>query len=115
LLLGHPGVGFCFGGGVLLELAREGREFRALTVFHVTYPQSVDPVAPSRIKGAVLVLHGADDPVTPRKRSTAAGPNPHSNCCTAGCPTHRDFVPWRFSDADRISVWLAQQSRRPKT
>jgi hypothetical protein len=27
--------------------------------------------------------------------------NPHSARCPAGCPTHRDFVPWRFSDAGR--------------
>jgi dienelactone hydrolase len=65
------GIGFCFGGGVLLELAREGREFKALTVFHVTNPQSVDPAGPSQIKAAVLVLHGADDPVTPRKAISA--------------------------------------------
>jgi len=28
---------------------------------------------------------------------------------------HRDFVPWRFSDAARISTRLAHQHRRPKT
>ncbi len=27
-------------------------------------------------------------------------------CRTAGCPTHRDFVPWRFSDAGR---WRARR------
>jgi hypothetical protein len=27
----------------------------------------------------------------------------------------RDFVPWRFSDAARISTRLAHQHRRPKT
>src|SRR5258708_4776214 len=26
----------------------------------------------------------------------------------AGCPTHRDFVPWRFSDAGRMSAWRAR-------
>ena len=36
----------------LLEV--EGREFKALTVFQVTSPQSVDPAGPSKIKGAVL-------------------------------------------------------------
>ena len=61
------GIGFCFGGGVLLDVAREGRKFNALAVFHVTFPQSADPKGPSNIKGAVLVLHGAADPVTPRK------------------------------------------------
>jgi hypothetical protein len=27
------------------------------------------------------------------------------------CHIPRDFVPWRFSDAGRISVWLAQHRR----
>ena len=48
-------------------MAREGRDFKALTLFHVSNPQPVDPACPSKIKGAVLVLHGADDPITPRK------------------------------------------------
>jgi dienelactone hydrolase len=65
------GIGFCFGGGILLDLARDGRDFKALTVFHVTFPQSVDPAGATKIKGAVLVLHGADDPVTPRKAIAA--------------------------------------------
>jgi dienelactone hydrolase len=65
------GIGFCFGGGVLLEVAREGRDFKALTVFHVTNPQPADPAGPSKIKSPVLVLHGADDPITPRKAISA--------------------------------------------
>src|SRR5580704_6678499 len=51
----------------------------------------------------------------PQPRPSAARPNPHSDCCTAGCAAHRDFVPWRFSDADRISVWSDRHCRRPKT
>ena len=65
------GIGFCFGGGVLLDTAREGSKINALAVFHVTFPQSADPTGPSNIKGAVLVLHGADDPVTNRKAISA--------------------------------------------
>jgi dienelactone hydrolase len=65
------GIGFCFGGGVLLDVAREGHKFNALAVFHVTLPQSADPTGPSNIKGAVLVLHGANDPITPRKAISA--------------------------------------------
>lgn len=65
------GIGFCFGGGVLLETARQGRNFKVLTVFHVTNPQPVDPAGPSNVKGSVLVLHGADDPITPRAKIAA--------------------------------------------
>ena len=32
-------------------------------------------------------------------------PNPHSPAL-AGCPTPRDFVPWRFSDAGLSSAWM---------
>ena len=31
------------------------------------------------------------------------------------CPTSRDFVHWRFSDAGRRSAWIASSCRRPKT
>ena len=31
------------------------------------------------------------------------------------CPTSRDFVPWRFSDAGRHSPWMTSSCRRPKT
>jgi dienelactone hydrolase len=65
------GIGFCFGGGILLDLARAGRDFKALAVFHITFPHSADPAGAAKVKGAVLVLHGADDPVTPRKAIAA--------------------------------------------
>ena len=31
------------------------------------------------------------------------------------CPTSRDFVHWRFSDAGHRSAWIASSCRRPKT
>jgi hypothetical protein len=36
---------------------------------------------------------------------------PIEHAAPPGAPPHRDFVPWRFSDAGRISVWLAQHRR----
>src|SRR4029077_12022484 len=30
------------------------------------------------------------------------------------CPTSRDFVPWRFSDAGRTSAWWVSSRRRPR-
>ena len=41
--------------------------------------------------------------------------NPHRACCTAGCRTHRDFVPWRFSAAGRHAAWLGRHpgGRKP--
>ncbi|MBF0296879.1 MAG: dienelactone hydrolase family protein [Magnetococcales bacterium] len=57
-------IGFCFGGGTVLELARSGRALQGVVSFHgnLDTPQPKDA---ANIKAAVLVLHGADDPVVP--------------------------------------------------
>lgn len=57
-------VGFCFGGGTVLELARGGRDIAGVVSFH----GNLDTPLPARagaIPAAVLVLHGADDPFVP--------------------------------------------------
>ena len=59
-------IGYCAGGGFLLEQARAAADFKAVVVFHVTNPNPVIPATPCRIKGRVLALHGAADPVTPK-------------------------------------------------
>ncbi|PKL76304.1 MAG: dienelactone hydrolase [Candidatus Melainabacteria bacterium HGW-Melainabacteria-1] len=54
-------IGFCFGGGVALELARSGAALQGVVSLHgnLDTPHTADA---KQIKGAVLVLHGADDP-----------------------------------------------------
>jgi dienelactone hydrolase len=59
-------VGYCAGGGYVLEQARAGLGFKAVVVFHVTNPNPVVPGTPCNIKGRVLALHGSADPVTPK-------------------------------------------------
>ena len=59
-------IGYCFGGGLALEQARAGADFKATVVFHITYPNPVQANTPSGIKGRVLALHGSVDPVTPK-------------------------------------------------
>ncbi|HUZ74531.1 MAG TPA: dienelactone hydrolase family protein [Stellaceae bacterium] len=59
-------LGYCFGGGLALEQARAGADFKAVAVFHVTYPNPVQADTPCNIKGRVLAVHGAADPVTPK-------------------------------------------------
>jgi dienelactone hydrolase len=59
-------VGFCFGGGLALEQARAGADFKGVVVFHVTFPHPVVAGTPCNIKGRVLAVHGAADPVTPK-------------------------------------------------
>jgi dienelactone hydrolase len=59
-------VGYCFGGMVALELARSGAPVIATVVFHGTL-KTPTPQDAKNIKGHVLVLHGADDPIAPQK------------------------------------------------
>jgi dienelactone hydrolase len=59
-------IGYCAGGGYVLEQARDGADFKAIVVFHVTNPNPVVPGTPCNIKGRVLAIHGRADPVTPK-------------------------------------------------
>ncbi|WP_300719960.1 dienelactone hydrolase family protein [Pseudomonas sp.] len=54
--------GFCFGGCCSLELARSGAPLKAAVSFHGTL-DTPNPVDAQSIKGSVLVLHGASDPL----------------------------------------------------
>ena len=59
-------IGYCAGGGYVLEQARAGADFKAYVVFHVTNPNPVVAGTPCNIKGRVLAIHGRADPVTPK-------------------------------------------------
>lgn len=61
--------GFCFGGTAALELARSGADVRGTVSLH----GALDTPKPdaSKIKGAVLVLHGVQDPSVPRDQVNA--------------------------------------------
>src|SRR5581483_7489931 len=59
-------IGYCAGGGFVLEQARAGADFKAVVVFHVTNPNPVAPGTPCNYKGRVLAIHGRADPVTPK-------------------------------------------------
>jgi dienelactone hydrolase len=58
-------VGFCFGGGNVLDLARDGADVKAVVAIHSDLKTKA-PARPGDIKGALLVIHGAPDPVTPK-------------------------------------------------
>lgn len=53
-------IGYCFGGGVVLELARSGAEIKGVVSFHGNL-DTPDPEDAKEIKAKVLVLHGEDD------------------------------------------------------
>jgi dienelactone hydrolase len=64
-------VGYCAGGGFVLEQARGGADFNAVVVLHVTNPNPVAPGTPCNIKGRVLAIHGSADPITPKSTMDA--------------------------------------------
>lgn len=53
-------IGFCFGGTVVLELARAGEPLQAVASFHGGL-KTTTKVAPGAIKAKVLILHGGSD------------------------------------------------------
>jgi dienelactone hydrolase len=55
-------IGFCFGGTVVLELARGRADLKAVVSFHGALTTSL-PAPPGTVKSSVLVLTGADDPL----------------------------------------------------
>jgi dienelactone hydrolase len=57
-------IGFCFGGSVVLELAREGADLKAVVSFHGVLTTKM-PAAAGQVKASVLVCTGADDPLAP--------------------------------------------------
>jgi dienelactone hydrolase len=58
-------VGFCFGGGNVLELARAGADLQAVVCLHGDLLTPL-PARPGDIKAAICVMHGAKDPVVPK-------------------------------------------------
>jgi dienelactone hydrolase len=59
-------VGFCFGGGNVLELARMGVDVDAVVCLHGDLATTM-PAKKGDIKAAIFVLHGSKDPVAPKK------------------------------------------------
>ncbi len=57
-------IGFCFGGTSVLQLAFAGAPLHAVASFHGGLPE-IDSSDLGDLSSAVLVLHGADDPMVP--------------------------------------------------
>ena len=58
-------VGFCFGGGNVLELARSGADLNAGVCLHGDLATTM-PAKKGDIKAALFVIHGSKDPVAPK-------------------------------------------------
>ena len=63
-------IGYCFGGGVVLNMARLGVDLKGVASFHGSL-KAVKPAQPGGVKAKVLVLHGADDKFIPQDQIEA--------------------------------------------
>ena len=57
-------IGYCFGGAVVLNMARLGTDLKGVASFHGALG-AWKPAVPGAIKAKVLVLNGADDGMVP--------------------------------------------------
>ena len=76
-------IGFCMGGGAVLELAREGAPLEAVVSFHGLLGTEL-PAEKGKVTARILVCHGDADPMVPRSQVVgfweemdAAGANWH--------------------------------------
>jgi len=64
-------VGYCFGGAVVLNMARAGANLAAVAGFHASLGLNTPAPAPGTVKAKILVLNGADDPFVKREEYDA--------------------------------------------
>lgn len=64
------GIGFCFGGAIVLELARSGADVAGVVSFHGNLETPM-PAQAGELKASVLVLNGAADTYVPQAQINA--------------------------------------------
>lgn len=63
-------IGYCFGGGVALELARSGADITGVVSFHGNL-DTPNPADAQNIRASILAQHGANDPHVTNEQVTA--------------------------------------------
>jgi len=63
-------IGYCFGGGVVLEMARAGLDLRGVASFHGMLGTE-HPAQKGAVKAKILVLQGEADPFVPHEQVEA--------------------------------------------
>ena len=58
-------IGYCFGGSNVLDLARSGADVAAVVSMHGNL-KTLQEAKAGDVRAAVLVVHGADDPIAPK-------------------------------------------------
>jgi dienelactone hydrolase len=64
-------VGYCFGGAVVLNMARTGADLAAVAGFHASLGLNTPAPAPGTVKAKILILNGADDPFVKKEQYEA--------------------------------------------
>jgi dienelactone hydrolase len=59
-------IGYCFGGSNVIDLARTGADVQAVVSVHGVLATPSPATRRGDIKAAILVLHGAADPISPK-------------------------------------------------
>lgn len=62
-------IGYCMGGGLSLEMARDGAPLCGVVSFHGGL-QTKQPATAGGVKAKILVCHGVDDPMIPAEQVT---------------------------------------------
>lgn len=57
-------LGYCFGGGVVLNMARSGEPLKAVVSYHGVLASDI-PVRAGDVKARIRVFHGEADPIVP--------------------------------------------------
>ena len=56
-------AGYCFGGSVVLDMARSGLDLKGVAAFHAGLATALSPPATGKVKSKILVLNGEADPL----------------------------------------------------
>jgi dienelactone hydrolase len=64
------GIGFCFGGSTVLQLARNGADLKGVVSFHGALTTKA-PARAGSVKAGILSCTGADDPMIPADQVVA--------------------------------------------
>ena len=60
-------IGYCFGGAIVLEMARRQMGLKIVASYHGDLTPLVKNKIPSKMKTRLLIFNGADDPMVPGK------------------------------------------------
>lgn len=63
-------IGYCFGGAIVLQMARDGMDLAGVASFHGPLGTTA-PAKPGAVRAKILVLHGADDKFIPPEQVEA--------------------------------------------